>query len=92
MLPLAIVPARVTNMFEITIIVGAAVDGEAVDDMESCTALAVIALDEKAEAEVKQYMTSKLLVLPGAYQGQYALRSLPGKLGGILTLGSKRYY
>jgi hypothetical protein len=42
--------------------VGAAVDGEAVDVVESCMALAVIAPDEEAEAEVKQYMTSKLLV------------------------------
>lgn len=52
MLPLVIVPARVKNMFEITMIVGAAVDGEAVDNMESCTALAVIAPDEEAECRL----------------------------------------
>jgi hypothetical protein len=62
MLPLVIEPARVKNMFEITMIVGAAVDGEAVDDMESCTALAMNAPEKEAEAEVKHRMTSKLLV------------------------------
>ena len=41
---------------------GAAVDGEAVDIVESCIALSAIAPGEEAEAEVKQYMTSKLLV------------------------------
>jgi hypothetical protein len=52
----------VKTILEITTTVGAAVDGEAVEVVESCTSLAAMARAEGAEAEVKQYITSKLLV------------------------------
>jgi hypothetical protein len=73
--------------------VGAAIDGEAVGVVETCTALAAIAPDKEAEAEVMQYMTSKLLVCQALIK--VSMRSevyVPSKLGGMLTLGSKRYY
>jgi hypothetical protein len=41
-LPLVTVPARVKTILEITMTVGAAVDGEVVDVLESCKALAVL--------------------------------------------------
>jgi hypothetical protein len=65
MLPLATVPARVKTILEITTTVGAAVDVA-----ESCMALTVIAPNEELEAEVKQYMTSRLLVCQALNQGQ----------------------
>jgi len=60
--PLVAVPACVKTILEITTTVGAAVDREAVEVVESSTALTTLVPDEEAEAEVKQYMTSKLLV------------------------------
>lgn len=47
------IPARINTMLKITKTAGAAVDGEAMDVVESCTALAANAPDEEAESEVK---------------------------------------
>ncbi len=55
-------PARVKTILEITTVVGATEGCEAADDVEPCRALAATAPEDEAEAEVKQYMASRLLV------------------------------
>jgi len=46
-LPPVTMPARANTMLEIMTTAGAAVDGEAMDAVESCTALAANALNEE---------------------------------------------
>jgi hypothetical protein len=61
-LSLVTVPAWVKTILDITITVGVAEGCKAVAVVEFCIALTATAPDEAARADVKQYMTSKLLV------------------------------
>jgi hypothetical protein len=61
-LSLVTVPARVKTILDITITVGVADGCKAVAVVEFCMALTTTAPDKLAGADVKQHMTSKLLV------------------------------
>jgi len=88
-LPLVTVPARVKTILDITITVGVAEGCKAVAVVEFCMALTAATPDEAAGADVKQYITSKLLVCQALIKELSRVRI---KMHEILTLGSKCYY